>query len=90
MRIIVSISREGELGVQDLELDATLLVHELASLLPPLLRWAHDVPYEVSAYPPGRTLLPYESLAEAGVWDGGWLVFHPVRTGAALASSRST
>ncbi|MFZ5826309.1 MAG: EsaB/YukD family protein [Bacillota bacterium] len=36
---------------------------------------------QIKTLPFGRALLPHETLADAGVWDGGWLVIQPYSDG---------
>lgn len=73
--VIVTVKREGEAQVRDLEvpveMNAETLVHEITLSL----GWGGG--YEIYAVPPERVLNPRETLAQAGVWDGAWLVFKP-------------
>ncbi len=82
-RVIVTVKRSTEARVRDLEVPADLETTQLAELIVNALQWQSDaagqaVRYEIKAEPLGRVLRPNESLAEAGVWDGSWLVFQPV------------
>ena len=81
-RVIVTVKRYREARVRDLEVPAGIRAEQLARIIAQALRWERDpagqrIEYEIEAQPPGRTLLPPESLAEAGAWDGAWLIFHP-------------
>lgn len=80
--VIVTVKRTGEAQVHDLELDTNVPVRELCAALTAGLGWdtdAHGRPatYRIEAHPPGRFLRPDETLAQAQVWDGAWLVLHP-------------
>ena len=79
-RVIVTVKRQGEARVRDLEVPAEVEAERLSKMIAQALRWDSDqagehIEYEIMAEPPGRTLHPQESLADAGVWDGAWLVF---------------
>ena len=79
-RVIVTVNRQGEARVRDLEVPAEVEAERLSKMIAQALRWDSDqagehIEYEIMAEPPGRTLLPHETLADAGVWDGAWLVF---------------
>ena len=89
-RVIVTVKRRGEARVRDLEVPAGVEAGQLSRMIAQALRWDSDpagqpIEYEIMAEPPGRILHPQESLAEAGAWDGAWLVFQP--SGAALSFS---
>lgn len=82
-RVIVTVKRAGEARVRDLEVPAEVKANQLTELIAGALQWQSDAAgqslhYEIKAEPLGRLLQPHESLAEAGVWDGSWLVFQPV------------
>ena len=82
-RVIVTVKREGEARVRDLEVPAEVSSAHLAELIAHALSWEHDskgnqVGYVIVATPPGRGLRADECLVDAGVWDGAWLVFRPV------------
>lgn len=82
-RVIVTVKRAGEARVRDLEVPAEVKTSQLADLIASALQWQSDpagqaMRYEIKAEPLGRLLQPHESLADAGVWDGSWLVFQPV------------
>lgn len=92
-RVVVTVKRQGEARVRDLEVPAEIEAGRLAELVAEALRWDVDaagqrVHYEIEAHPLGRTLQPGESLAAAGVWDGAWLVFR-IPGGGAPAGSRT-
>jgi len=79
-RVIVTVKRKDEAHVRDLEVPADVEASRLTELITQALNWESDtagqpVEYEILAEPPGRVLAPHESLAEAGAWDGSWLVF---------------
>lgn len=80
-RVIVTVKRQGETRVRDLEVPAEVEIQRLAQLIASALHWETNLAgkpldYKIEAHPPGRFLQPAESLASAGVWDGSWLVFH--------------
>ena len=82
-RIVLSVKREGDPQSRDLEVPGDMPVGRLASLISRGLGWDLDangrpVQYEIAAQPPGRLLRPDETLEQAGVWDGAWLIFSPV------------
>jgi hypothetical protein len=92
-RVVVTVKRQGEARVRDLEVPAEVEAGRLAELVAEALRWEVDAAgqrlhYEIEAHPLGRTLQPGESLAAAGVWDGAWLVFR-VPGGGVPAGGRS-
>ena len=81
-RVIVSVKRTDNESAHDLELPAGMALGQLVEMVTQALRWpfSPDEPlggYDVEARPPGRQLLPNETLAQAGAWDGAWLIFHP-------------
>jgi len=89
-RVIVTVKRQNEARVRDLEVPAGVEAERLSRMIAQALRWESDragqpVEYEILAEPPGRVLSPRESLAEAGAWDGAWLVLQPA--GAVFAPS---
>lgn len=78
-RVIVTVKREGEARVRDLEVPAEVESRRLAQFIAEALGWHSDpagqpLEYRIEAHPLGRLLRPEESLADAGVWDGSWLV----------------
>jgi hypothetical protein len=88
-RVIVTVERPGDATTYDLELPATLPAGELAEAIAETMEWDRDgentVVYQIemrSILDPrlSRRLAPAESLEAAGVWDGAWLVLHPVAT----------
>ena len=95
-RVIVTVKRKDEARVRDLEVPADVESTQLAEAIAHALSWESDpmgqpIKYEIEAHSPGqrgRRLMEHESLASAGVWDGSWLVFHPV-SGAPSASGAS-
>ena len=84
-RVIVTVKRENDAQVRDLEVPAEVESARLARLIAEALRWDSgdaagvQPDYHIEARPLGRTLQLDESLSSAGVWDGAWLVFHPTR-----------
>jgi hypothetical protein len=91
-RVIVTVQRQGEQEWRDLEVPADVPSGQLAKLIACALSWdicseGQQPLYKIEAHPPGRVLLMQESLAEAGVWDGAWLV---IRTSDASPSSSPT
>lgn len=78
--MVVTVVRDGENKGRDLELPATVPAAILAGMVNNVMGWdsGESVDYEIEAHPGGRFLKPDESLEEAGVWDGGWLIFYPV------------
>ena len=82
-RVIVTVKRQDEARVRDLEVPAEVEAGRLAEMIACALRWESDpagqpIQYEIMAEPPGRILGAQESLAEAGAWDGAWLVLQPL------------
>ena len=81
-RVIVTVKRADRDSTRDLELPADMLLDQLVAFVAQALRWPLNPGdplggYTLEARPPGRTLRPDETLADARVWDGAWLVFHP-------------
>ena len=69
--------------MRDLEVPAEVDSAQLTRLIAEALHWDGDAAgvqqdYDIVALPLGRPLQPEESLASAGIWDGAWLVFHPI------------
>lgn len=84
-RVIVTVKGAHETRGRDLEVPAEVEAVRLVSLLAQALQWdgaigGRSVPYTIYAEPPGRVLRPTETLADAGVWDGAWLILQPVGT----------
>ncbi|MBM4431432.1 MAG: hypothetical protein FJ026_13975 [Chloroflexi bacterium] len=82
-RAIVTVKRQGEAWVRDLEVPTDVEATRLVELIAETLRLKTDaagqpVEYELEAHPPGRKLKPDETLHSAGVWDGSWLVLKPI------------
>ena len=82
-RVIVTVKRSEETTYRDLEVPAEVKVGQLCELIAKALQWENDsdgqsVGYEIRAEPLGRRLHSDESLADAGVWDGAWLIFQPI------------
>ena len=81
-KAIVTVKRVEEARVRDLELPVDVPSAQLAEMVAKALGWDMDatgypVSYNIEAHPPGRLLNSGETLAQAGAWDGSWLVFHP-------------
>jgi len=89
-RAIVTVRIQGSQQEYDLEVPATVPSQELADLITYNLRPArasHQL-YAIECLRPGpfkRRLKPNESLADAGLWDGAYLVIEPANAAAALA-----
>jgi len=82
-RAVVTVKRQQESRVRDLEVPTDVEAKRLAQMIAQALHWESDaagqpVEYEIRAEPPGRVLNPQESLSDASVWDGAWLVLEPV------------
>ncbi len=75
---IISVIRFGEQQERDLEVPTGIPVADLKREICLALGW--DANLEVYAAPPERVLSPVETLAQAGVRDGAFLVFHPQGT----------
>jgi hypothetical protein len=81
-RVIVTVKRQNEARVRDLEVPAEMPAKELAQTIARVLNWDINLPgaipqYQIEAHisgKPGKVLQPDETLAGAGVWDGAWLV----------------
>jgi len=81
-RVIVTVKRQNEARVRDLEVPAEMPAKELAQTIARVLNWDINLPGAVAQYQieahvsgkPGKVLQPDETLASAGVWDGAWLV----------------
>jgi len=73
--VIVTVKRKGEAQVHDLEVPVEMNAEALVQEIALSLGWGGG--YEIYAVPPERVLSPHETLAQAGVWDGAWLVFQP-------------
>jgi hypothetical protein len=97
-QVIVTIKRIGEARVRDIELAADVPIGQLTATLAQALGWEHDstgqaLDYIAEAHPPGRFLRPDETLAQAQIWDGTWLVLHPqprVAVGSTAAASSTS
>jgi hypothetical protein len=92
--IIVTVTRAGEAQERDLVVQPDVPVAQLAAYIAEGLRWntggqGQSIIYEVEAVPPGRKLMPQETLASAQVWDGARLTFHPVAQSAAAPANIS-
>ena len=83
-RVVVTVKRKDEARVRDLEVPVNIDASRLAEMIARALRWESDmagqrIMYVIEAHPLGRILQPDETLASAGVWDGSWLVLHPIQ-----------
>jgi hypothetical protein len=75
-RVLVTVRRDEDVEGRDLELPASLPASDLRRLIGHGLEWpASTADATVRVEPGGRVLGERESLAEAGVRDGAWLVF---------------
>jgi hypothetical protein len=72
-RVIVTVKVEGLPEARDLEVPATEPAGRLAERIA-LALGRPPGPYSLEAFPPGRVLAPGETLAEAGAWEGAWLI----------------
>jgi hypothetical protein len=86
-RVIVTVRLAHETRGRDLEVPAAVEAARLAELIADALQGGkppagQHTRYEIWADPPGRILRPGESLADAGAWDGAWLVLQPIGDGA--------
>jgi hypothetical protein len=73
-RIIVTVKAPFQAYALDLEVPTNVPAGALADLLARSLGGPEAGAYALAAAPPGRLLQPEETLAEAGVWSGAWLV----------------
>lgn len=96
-QVIVTVKRHNETRVRDMELPTDVDASELAEMIVSVLRWdsgpggqPQPLDYVIEAHPLGRVLQPDESLGEAGVWDGAWLVLHPNTAGIANMASMAS
>lgn len=81
-KVIVTVKLVGESQVRDVELSSDVPAEQLAAQIAVALGWHVDaagnpITYLIEAHPPDRILHSTETLAQAGAWDGSWLVFHP-------------
>lgn len=76
LRVIVNVRQAHQSGDMDLEVPAEIPASELVDLIAKAMGWT-QVAYDVIIEPPGRSLKPSESLADAGAWDGVSLVLIP-------------
>lgn len=77
-KAIVTVTCEGVPHALDLEVPVDV---DAAGLARAAARaFGQTGEYRVDAVPPGRPLRPTETLAEAGVWDGAWLLLRPATT----------
>ena len=77
-RVIVTVKGAAAPHATEVEVPVTLPARELAPLLAGALGLAGGgAACRIEAFPPGRILDPEETLADAGVWDGAWLVLMP-------------
>lgn len=76
-RAMLTVTLEEKGLSLDLEVPTDLPAADLCSLIVRAL-WPeveeNNGTLQMKALPIGRALLPHETLADAGVWDGGWLV----------------
>jgi hypothetical protein len=72
-RVIVTVKCEGLAEARDLEVPTTMPAARLAGQIARALGQPPG-DYRVEAFPPGRALGPEETLADAGAWDGAWVI----------------
>jgi len=77
-KVIITVKQYSKDQWFDVELPTNVPVGEIANRLAASFGWdaGDPLPYELEIDPPGRLLLGSETLEQAGVWDGAWLVFH--------------
>lgn len=80
--MIISVSRAADERVYDIEVPAGMSAGHLVGLIAQSMGWGTDasgrpIRYRAEVHPHGRLLSEGETLAQAGVWDGAWLVLHP-------------
>ena len=81
-RTIVTVGREGETGLYDLELALDLPAEQLAGVVARALGWSSDVSgspmtFEIVLSHSGRPMAADETLADVQAWDGSMLIFRP-------------
>jgi hypothetical protein len=84
-RVIVTVKRQNEARVRDVEVPADMPADQLARTIARALNWEINLggaltQYQIEAYTASNTsrvLQPDETLANADVWDGAWLVLSP-------------
>lgn len=95
-RVIVTVKREGEARVRDLEVPSDMEAGHLSEMIAHTLHWDSDwdsdragqaAHYQIEAQPLGRVLQTTESLENAGVFDGAWLVFKSSKTADRVSSA---
>lgn len=79
-QVIVTVQSVEDHQAWDLEVPVDMESRHLASLIREALQLnvgsaGQTAEYQLRADPPGRVLLPSETLAQAGAWDGAYLVF---------------
>jgi hypothetical protein len=75
-RVVVTVRREDEVDGPDLALPDEVPAAELTDQVTTALGWpAETRALRIRVEPGGRVLEPRESLAQAGVRDGAWLIF---------------
>jgi uncharacterized ubiquitin-like protein YukD len=82
-RVIVTVTSEDSQRTYDLELPVDIVADQLCMFLSTALKWSNyelieDTSLEVEGQPP-RRLGRDETLADAGVWDGGRLILRAKR-----------
>ncbi len=77
-RVVVSVKRYDESEERDLDLPVQVAASKLVELIAGGMEWGPKVVYyEIWVNLLGRVLRHNETLAEAGVWDGAYLVLQP-------------
>jgi len=97
-RIIITVKRSEDASERDVEVPADIPVATLSELIARALRWPVSSPGQTVEYgiecrkagaEPCR-LNSGESLAQAGIWDGVRLIFHPAVTARVAAAKLQT
>lgn len=78
-KAIVTVMRRGDQRAWDVEVPTDIPARKLVQMIVQAMGWetapsGQPVSYRAIVKPAERALLPHESLADAGVWDGAWLV----------------
>ena len=84
--VIVTVKRKDEAAVYDMRFPINMEIALLAEAVAQELNWRDKnkrlISYDIEAFPvgseEGKLLKLDETLADAGIWDGSWLVFHPL------------
>jgi len=79
LRVIVNVRRPGERFGRDLEVPAEVDAEQLAEMIARALGWEgpiaeRPIRHIIIVEPAGRVLQAQESLSDAGLWDGSYLL----------------